>query len=94
MDNTSKLRALELARIFSPYTHSPYTISRFTSYLNLLLLPEVKYGERLLPVGKKKRVTINTGPGTRGLGTQGPEDRGPEDQGPNDHSANNYHELV
>ena len=45
---------LETARIFSPYTHSPYTISRFTSYLKLLLLPEVKYGERLLPVGKKK----------------------------------------
>ena len=42
--------------------------------------------------GVKKRVTINTGPGTRGPGTQGPkdprtrgpEDRGPEDQGPND----------
>ena len=45
---------LETVRILSPYTHSPYTISRFTSYLKLLLLPEVKYGERLLPVGKKK----------------------------------------
>ena len=30
-----------------------------------------------------RTVTINTGPGTRGLGTQGLEDREPGDQGPN-----------
>ena len=47
-------RGLETVPIFSPYTHSPYTVSRFTSYLKLLLLPEVKYGERLLPVAQKK----------------------------------------
>jgi len=29
-------------------------MSQFTSYLKLLLLPEVKYRERLLPVGEKK----------------------------------------
>ena len=40
--------------IFSPHTHSPYNISRFTSYLKQLLLPEVKYGECLFPVGEKK----------------------------------------
>ena len=40
--------------IFSPYTHSPYTLSRFASYLKLSLLPEVKYVEHLLPVGQKK----------------------------------------
>ena len=45
---------LETVSIFSPDTHSPDNISRFTSYLKLLLLPEVKYGERFLPVGEKK----------------------------------------
>ena len=29
-------------------------MSQFTSYLKLLLLPEVKYRERLLTVGEKK----------------------------------------
>ena len=46
--------SLEMVLIFSPDTHSPDNISRFTSYLKLLLLPEVKYGERFLPVGEKK----------------------------------------
>ena len=34
--------------IFSPHIHSPYKISRFTSYLKLLVLPEVKYKKRTL----------------------------------------------
>ena len=42
--------------IFSPCTDSPYKISRFTSFLKLLLSPEVKYKERLLPVGEKSLV--------------------------------------
>jgi len=39
---------------FSPHTRSSCKMSQFTSYLKLLLLPEVKYKERLLPVGEKK----------------------------------------
>ena len=45
---------LETVPIFSPRTHSPYKISRFASYLKLLLLPQLKYREFLLPVGEKK----------------------------------------
>jgi len=41
------------ADFITSYPH-PYTISRFTSYLKLLRLPEVKYGECVVPVGKKK----------------------------------------
>ena len=40
---------LETVAHFLTLYHSPYTISRFTSYLKLLLLPEVKYLECLLP---------------------------------------------
>ena len=49
-----RFERLETVPIFSTDTHSPDKISRFTSYLKLLLLPEVKYGERFLPEGKKK----------------------------------------
>ena len=47
---------LETVPIFSPDTHSPDNISQFTSNLKLLLVPEVKYGERFLPVGEKSFV--------------------------------------
>ena len=40
---------------FSHLIPTALTISnQFTSYLKLLLLPEIKYGERFLPVGEKK----------------------------------------
>ena len=34
--------------------------------------------EQIMP-SAEGGVTINTGPGTRGLGTQGPKDQGPND---------------
>ena len=52
--NTNGLKLVWNGADFLTLTHSPYTISRFTSYLKLLLLPEVKYGECLLPVDNKK----------------------------------------
>ena len=51
---TNGFRAVGNSADFLPHTHSPDNIRQFISYLKLLLLPEVKYGERLLPVGKKK----------------------------------------
>ena len=51
---TNGFRAVGNSADFLPHTHSPDNISQFISYLKLLLLPEVKYGEHLLPVGEKK----------------------------------------
>ena len=45
---------LETVPVFSLDNHSPDNTTRFTSYLKPLLLPEVKYGERFLPVCEKK----------------------------------------
>ena len=61
-DYASKLQAVENGAAFHTHTHSPYKISQFTSYLKLLLLPELKYGEHLLPVGENFHAIIDDDP--------------------------------